>query len=45
MRTMVVSDGGDDSVGGQGGKQFSLENFGEHWAVLINGPLSDEIPA
>ena len=40
-----LSDGGDDSAGGQGGKSFSLEGFGEHWAVLVNGPMSDEIQA
>lgn len=39
-----LSDGGDDSAGGQGGKQFSVEGLGEQWAVLINGPLSDDIP-
>jgi hypothetical protein len=38
-----LSDGGDDSAGGHGGKQFSTEAFGEQWAVLINGPMSDEI--
>lgn len=40
-----LSDGGDDSQGGQGGKSFSTQAFGEHWAVLINGPMSDEIAA
>lgn len=40
-----LSDGGDDSVGMQSGKQFSTQALGEHWAVLINGPMSDEIPA
>ena len=40
-----LSDGGDDSAGGQGGKSFSTEAFGEHWAVLVNGPMSDEVPA
>ena len=40
-----LSDGGDDSAGGQGGKSFSTEAFGEHWAVLINGPMSDEVSA
>lgn len=40
-----LSDGGDDSAGGQGGKSFSTEAFGDHWAVLINGPMSDEVPA
>ena len=29
-----LSDGGDDSIGGQGGKSFSTEALGEHWAVL-----------
>lgn len=40
-----LSDGGDDSAGGQGGKSFSVEGLGEHWAVLVNGPMSDEITA
>ena len=40
-----LSDGGDDSAGGQGGKSFSTEAFGDHWAVLINGPMSDEVGA
>jgi len=40
-----LSDGGDDSAGGHGGKSFSTEAFGDHWAVLVNGPMSDEIPA
>lgn len=39
------SDGGDDSQGGQGGKSFSTQGLGEHWALLINGPMSDEIAA
>ena len=39
-----LSDGGDDAVGMQAGKQFSVEGLGEHWALLVNGPLSDEIP-
>lgn len=39
-----LSDGGDDAAGGQGGKAFSIEGFGEQWALLVNGPLSDEIP-
>ena len=40
-----LSDGGDDSAGGQGGKSFSTDAFGEHWGVLINGPMSDEVQA
>ena len=40
-----LSDAGDDSEGGQGGKGFSIEALGEHWAVMINGPMSDEVPA
>ena len=40
-----LSDGGDDSVGLQGGKAFSTEALGEHWAVLINGAMSDEVVA
>ena len=40
-----LSDGGDDSVGMQSGKAFSTQALGEHWAVLINGPMSDEIGA
>lgn len=40
-----LSDGGDDSAGGQGGKSFSTEALGDHWAVLLNGPMSDEISA
>lgn len=40
-----LSDGGDDSAGGQAGKAFSTEGFGEHWAVLVNGAMSDEIQA
>lgn len=40
-----LSDGGDDSQGGQGGKSFSTQAFGEHWAMLISGPMSDEIAA
>ncbi len=40
-----LSDGGDDSVGGQGGKSFSTEAFGEQWAVLVSGPMSDDVPA
>jgi 5'-hydroxyaverantin dehydrogenase len=40
-----LSDGGDDSAGGQGGKSFSTEAFGEQWAVLVSGPMSDDIPA
>ena len=40
-----LSDGGDDSAGGQAGKAFSLEGLGEHWAVLVNGPMSDEVGA
>ena len=40
-----LSDGGDDSSGMQGGKAFSTAAFGDHWAVLINGPMSDEIQA
>lgn len=40
-----LSDGGDDSVGLQGGKSFSVEALGEQWAMLINGPMSDDIPA
>lgn len=39
------SDGGDDSQGLQGGKSFSTQGLGEHWAMLINGPMSDEIAA
>lgn len=39
-----LSDGGDDSAGLQGGTAFSTKALGEHWALLINGPLSDEIP-
>ncbi len=38
-----LSDGGDDSAGGQG-KSFSIEGLGEQWAVLVNGPMSDDIP-
>ena len=40
-----LSDGGDDSQGLQGGKSFSTQALGPHWAVLINGPMSDEIAA
>lgn len=40
-----VSDGGDDSTGLQSGTSFSTKGLGEHWAVLINGAMSDEIPA
>ena len=39
-----LSDGGDDSIGNQGGDSFSVKGLGEHWAVLINGPMSDDIP-
>lgn len=38
-----LSDGGDDSQGLQSGKSFSTQALGEHWAVLINGPMSDEV--
>lgn len=40
-----LSDGGDDSAGSHGGRSFSTEAFGDHWAVLVNGSMSDEIPA
>ncbi len=40
-----LSDAGDDSAGGQGGKSFSTDAFGDHWAVLVNGPMSDEVGA
>ncbi|PIA94301.1 5'-hydroxyaverantin dehydrogenase [Cercospora beticola] len=40
-----LMDLGDDAVGKQAGTNFSTAGLGEHWAVLINGPLSDEIPA
>lgn len=40
-----LSDGGDDSKGNHGGDSFSTKNFGQHWAVLVNGPMSDDIPS
>lgn len=40
-----LSDGGDDAAGGEGGRSFSVDKLGEHWAVLVNGPMSDTIPA
>ena len=40
-----LSDGGDDSAGGQGGRSFSTDAFGEHWGVLVNGAMSDEVQA
>jgi hypothetical protein len=40
-----LSDGGDDAAGGEGGQSFSTKAFGEHWAVLVNGPMSDSIVA
>ena len=39
-----LSDGGDDSEGGQGGKSFSTEALGAQWEVLVSGAMSDEIP-
>jgi hypothetical protein len=39
-----LSDGGDDSEGMQGGKAFSVEALGEQWALLVSGPMSDNIP-
>lgn len=38
-----LSDGGDDAVGLQGGKKFSVEGLGENWSVLVSGAMSDEI--
>lgn len=40
-----LTDGGDDSAGAQGGKAFSTAAFGEQWSMLIDGPMSDNIPA
>ena len=40
-----LSDGGDDSAGLQGGKSFSTDALGEHWSVLVNGAMSDEVAA
>lgn len=38
-----LSDAGDDSAGGQGGRAFSTEALGDYWAVFVDGAMSDEI--
>ena len=38
-----LSDCGDDSEGGHGGKAFSVEGLGEQWDLFVSGPLSDQV--